>query len=252
MFFASTDRAWEQFGRDDPYFGVLVESKYKAASITQEARRDFFRSGTEHVERIMQRLRQHLGHPCRFQRALDFGCGVGRLTIPLAQYADAVVGMDVSDAMLSEARNNCRRYSQQNITFEKSDDELNLLTEKFDFVHSYIVLQHIPVKRGYRIISNLLSQLEVGGVGVLHVTYAKDCLQRIWLSRVRKYVPLFNNAVNLLRGRNFFAPLMQMNDYDLKRVFRIMQTHRVGDFHAEYTDHGGHLGLVLYFKKLTG
>jgi hypothetical protein len=37
------------------------------------------------------------------------------------------------------------------------------LKGKYDFIHSYIVFQHIPVERGKRIFEKLLAHLETGG-----------------------------------------------------------------------------------------
>jgi SAM-dependent methyltransferase len=249
MLYASTDRAWERFGKADPYFGVLVEPKYKASALTNEARDDFFRSGDEYVERMMKRIDRLFGHECAFNRALDFGCGVGRLILPLARHAKEVIGVDISDSMLEEARRNCQRHNRTNISLVKSDNHLSLLSGRFDLIHSYIVLQHIPVRRGYRLIENLLARLEEGGIGVLHVTYAKAGFMRKWVSRIKKHVPLANNIVNLMRGRRFFAPQMQMNNYDLNRLCWLMQTDNFGEFYAEYTDHGGNWGVILYFQR---
>jgi 2-polyprenyl-3-methyl-5-hydroxy-6-metoxy-1,4-benzoquinol methylase len=249
MFAASTDRAWEQIGKTDPYFGVLVERKYRSSALTAESRDDFFRSGEEHVERMMDRIGRYFDHSCRFQRALDFGCGVGRLVIPLARWTEEAVGIDISESMLCEAKENCRRHHQTNVTLLKCDDRLSSLNGEFDLIHSHIVLQHIPARRGYRIVANLLTHLQAGGVGVIHVTYGKDCLRRKWITWIRKYVPGAVHVVNVIKRRPFFAPAMQMNDYDLNRLLRVLQANHVQDIHAEFTDHGGHIGLILYFQR---
>ena len=50
---------------------------------------------------FMQRSRIEVP-PCA--DALDFGCGVGRLTQPLAARVRQVVGLDISDEMIRRAR----------------------------------------------------------------------------------------------------------------------------------------------------
>ncbi len=80
-------------------------------------------------------------------RALDFGCGVGRLVIPLSKIAESVTGVDVSESMLNEAISNCDNQNVNNANFIKADDNLSMLSGKYDFIHSYIVFQHIPTKR---------------------------------------------------------------------------------------------------------
>jgi SAM-dependent methyltransferase len=247
MLITATDRDWERFGRTDPYFGVLVENKYRTANLQSRIRDEFFRTGEEHISLVIERIRRKFEHCGPFRRALDFGCGVGRLTIPLAKWAEEVVGTDVSPSMLAEARANCRRRNQSNVTLVQSDDRLSRLTGTFDLIHSHIVFQHIPRRRGMRILASLLARLEEEGIGVLQFTYAKDGLKRKLVSYFASRPP-FAGIVNLMRGRGVFSPRMQMNDYDLNRVFRTLQMAGIREFHVESTNHGGHFGLVLYFR----
>jgi len=46
---------------------------------------------------------KRVGRPLRFGRALDFGCGPGRVTRALAAWFDESVGVDVSPVMIAEA-----------------------------------------------------------------------------------------------------------------------------------------------------
>jgi hypothetical protein len=62
-------------------------------------------------------------------------------------------------------------------------------------------------------------------------------------------IPLAKNILNIIKGRSFFSPYMQMNPYNLNRLSRIMQRHGVRDLYVEYIYHTGYLGAVLYFKK---
>ena len=52
----------------------------------------------------MFRQLEDLGVTVSRGRALDFGCGAGRLTRALAARFESVVGVDVADAMLDKAR----------------------------------------------------------------------------------------------------------------------------------------------------
>src|SRR5262249_5509640 len=102
----ATDQAWEYFGRTEPYFGVLTQPAYQMGQLSEAARIEFFESGRRYVEFALEVARNHLDPTFRPARALDFGCGVGRLAIPLARVCESVIGVDVSDAMLTEARKN--------------------------------------------------------------------------------------------------------------------------------------------------
>ena len=71
---------------------------------------------------ILSNIHKHLDPGFQPINALDFGCGVGRLVIPLAKISTSAVGIDVSESMLAEARKNCELNSVHNIDLVKSDD----------------------------------------------------------------------------------------------------------------------------------
>jgi ubiquinone/menaquinone biosynthesis C-methylase UbiE len=246
----SSDHHWEKFGQTDPYFGVLTQHKYKSANLTDESRAEFFKSGEVYVAQVFDTIKQRLYPDVEIKRALDFGCGVGRLIIPLAARAEEVIGVDVSSAMLTEAAENVRESEIKNIQLVKShNDDLTCLDGKFDLIHSYIVFQHIPPKRGLKLVKRLLNHLGDGGVGVLHFTYAKDSAGKKIVAMLRAKVPLVGNFINLIRGRRFFFPLIEMNSYSLNQIMGLLQDCGVSNVHVNFTNHGGFHGTILYFRK---
>jgi SAM-dependent methyltransferase len=252
MFSKKTDREWEKFGKTDPYYGVLTLEKYRLNNLSTDYKEEFFKSGYEYIESVLQTIRTHIDPDYRIDLALDFGCGVGRLVIPLAEISKNVTGVDISESMLLEAKRNCEVKSFKNVDFVKSDDTLSLLkSRKYNFIHSVIVFQHIPAARGVLIFEKLILHLQTGGCGVIHFTYGKvDSLARRTLSNIlKRYIPFGVNFINILKGESFFAPTMQMNKYDLNRLFLIMQKNNVSNFHAEFTNDSGELGIILYFQK---
>jgi len=58
---------------------------------------------------------------------------------------------------------------------------------------------------------------------------------------------------NVLKGRPFDEPMMQMNRYDCNRLFRILQESGCHNVHVRFTETGyfgyGFYGVVLYFRK---
>jgi 2-polyprenyl-3-methyl-5-hydroxy-6-metoxy-1,4-benzoquinol methylase len=247
MFGAKTDREWEKFGKTDPYFGVLSHERFRNRNLTEEQKREFFQSGYEHVAHVLDEVGKHVAPGFAAKRALDFGCGVGRLVIPLAAVTEHVVGIDVSVSMLQEARVNCEQRGVTNADFHKGDDELSAIRGKYDFIHSYIVFQHIPVRRGMAMYRRLLDILDDGGVGVLHFTYASVMSRKV--AALIKRFPMGGAVLNAARGRGFFAPQSQMNCYNLSDLYGELQRRGVRDVYAEYTDHTGHAGVILYFRK---
>lgn len=252
MFNKNTDREWEKFGQNNPYYGVLTLDKYRSTNLTNESKEEFFRSGFEYIDTISKKLMMYIDSEFTITQALDFGCGVGRLVIPLSQISEHVTGIDISASMLQEANRNCEIKSISNVDFVKSDDNLSLLkSRKYNFIHSVIVFQHIPAARGVLIFEKLILHLQTGGCGVIHFTYGKvDSLARRTLSNIlKRYIPFGVNFINIFKGKSFFAPTMQMNKYDLNRLFLIMQKNNISNFHAEFTNDSGELGIILYFQK---
>ena len=167
----NSDRDWEVFGKTDPYFAVLTAPEYHG-QLTGEARAKFFESGEKHIETMLSIIRGRLDPAFAPVRALDFGCGVGRLLVALATRCRDVTGVDISPSMLAEARRNCDAAGATNVRLVQGDDELSSVTGSFDFIHSYIVLQHIPVERGELLVRKLAAMLAPDGVAMVHVTYS--------------------------------------------------------------------------------
>ncbi|HEY1269357.1 MAG TPA: class I SAM-dependent methyltransferase [Candidatus Binatia bacterium] len=246
-----TDWEWECWGATDPYFAVLTQGKYHAAALTPERREEFFESGRAYVAHLFDAIRSRRDPDFAPKRVLEFGCGVGRLVIPLAAVCDTVVAVDVAPSMLAEARANCAARAVRNIEFHLSDDSVAGFGGNYDLIHSYTVFQHIPVARGEGIFARLLARLADGGVGVLHFMYQTPYRTRKLGIFVRKCGFWGKQLINVSRGRGFFSLGMQMNPYDLNRTMAALQQNGVRDFYAEFTDDGGYLGVILFFKKRT-
>src|SRR5687767_10601498 len=110
------ETVWKYFGEKDPYFGVVAIDEMRGDVLVDDARKKFFASGDEHVERLWHELEANFHSVQRPRRALDFGCGVGRVAIPLARRCDEVVGIDISSAMIDEARRNAASFGVDNVT----------------------------------------------------------------------------------------------------------------------------------------
>lgn len=252
----NTDAEWEKWGKKDPYFGVITHEKYRSQNLTEDAIIEFFESGRRHIRHVIEVCRRHLDQDFAPKRVLDFGCGTGRHIIPLAEIAEHVVGLDVSDSMLNEALKNCDKYSVQNVRLLKSDDNLSSLKERFDLIHSHIVFQHIPVKRGRRIFANLLNHLSEGGICVIQFTYSKAIFGMSYGVPPAKW-RIYDSY---MKGKHLFKdllcikspsedPEMQMNPYNLNELFFLIQSAGIHNTHMEFSDHRGELGVFLYFRK---
>ena len=101
---------------------------------------EFFAMGAPELERLEADLPRLPGRDA----ALEIGCGPGRLMRPLSRHFKEIHGVDVSDAMIALARERLRSTPNA-FPHHSSGSDLNLFPdEKFDFVFSYAVFQHIP------------------------------------------------------------------------------------------------------------
>jgi SAM-dependent methyltransferase len=252
----NSDETWRHYGKTDPYFGVLTQDDFRSENLTPEAKARFFQSGDEYVEYVLTTIREHLTPSFEIGRALDFGCGVGRLTIPLARAARSIIGVDVSERALDEAARNCRAHGISNAKFVPSDDGLTAVMERVDFVHSFIVLQHIPPVRGEAIFRRLIGLLEDGGVGAVHFTCSwssQTPLYRRVLAGGYLTVPGLFGIRNVLKGRPFGERLMEMNCYDVTRLMRILHEAGCHRVHVRFTETETYgqpfYGVILFFQK---
>jgi 2-polyprenyl-3-methyl-5-hydroxy-6-metoxy-1,4-benzoquinol methylase len=247
----TTDTAWEEWGRRDPYFGVITDPKFLRAALSEFSKREFFGSGESHVHGVLGTIRKHIDAEFAPRTVLDFGCGVGRLLIPFAKIADEVVGLDVSSSMLLEAGRNCDERQIRNVRLLESDDSLSTLTGSFDLIHSCIVFQHIPVERGRAIFVKLLQHLRPGGVAALQLTYSKTRFASTCgvASQVQATASSSDAAAQSTPVNA--DPEIQMNPYNINEIFFLTQCRGVQRLHVEFSDHGGELGAFFFFS-VTG
>jgi magnesium-protoporphyrin O-methyltransferase len=88
----------------------------------------------------------------------DAGCGVGSLSIPLAQAGAIVFASDISEKMVGEARERAGDLAQSNLTFAVQD--LEALTGHYHTVVCLDVLIHYPQEKAAEMIAHLSSLAE--------------------------------------------------------------------------------------------
>jgi ubiquinone/menaquinone biosynthesis C-methylase UbiE len=246
----SADADWELWGDKNPYFAVIGDPRCLDANLDGAAIQEFFSSGERHVEHLYEVIRKAIRPEFQPARVLDYGCGTGRLVIPFSARAQTVVGIDISTGMLKKARGNCDKFGASSAQLLHLDEMPSLAPGSFDFVHSFIVFQHIPVAEGELILHELIELLAEGGIGALHFTYSRprSVLKRAALA-LRYRFRIVHKLVNLIKGRSLSAPGMQMNEYSMNRIFNILMDAHCTIMRVEFSDHSGARGAMLYFEK---
>ncbi len=167
---------WEHLGKLDPYWAVLTQEEFKTSKRDVAA---FFATGENDILGIFREMEQRGIRP-NLDTALDFGCGVGRISRALSARFETVIGTDVSEAMLEEARrvNSCFK----NLKFVRnSPDRLDTVEPRtVDFVYTAIVLQHMPRDRQEVFLTSLCGALRPGGVMAFHTPSRRLYSNRVW------------------------------------------------------------------------
>jgi SAM-dependent methyltransferase len=246
----STDRDWEAWGDQNPYFAVLTDPKYWNVKLGGKALEDFFASGERHVDHVYEVIRSTIRQDFQPARVLDYGCGTGRLVVPFAARSQAVAGIDVSPSMLQHARENCTAFGATSARLLHLAEMDSLDVASFDLVHSVLVFQHIPVARGEALLRKLIGLIAEGGVGALQFTFSapRSVLRRL-LTPLRNRIGLLNGLINLMRGRPFSTPLMQMNCYSMNRIFEILIELNCSKVYVEFANEHSPGGAMLYFER---
>ena len=141
MSLARDRRDWEALGERDPMWAVWTHPERRDGGWAGHER-EFFDGGAGEVGKVLATGARH-GLPSRRRSALDFGCGVGRLSRALSAYFDDVLGVDISEPMVERARE--LNADQPGCRFEVNlTPRLEGLRDKsFDLVLSLITLQHV-------------------------------------------------------------------------------------------------------------
>jgi ubiquinone/menaquinone biosynthesis C-methylase UbiE len=128
---------WNRRAREDAKY-------YVAFGRRGQDDEEFFASGVDLARGLARELeRLPPGNP-RARRALEIGCGLGRLMLPLAPLFGEIHGVDVSDEMIRLAREKLRGIPHAHVHLTSGADLAAFADDSFDFVYSYAVFQHIP------------------------------------------------------------------------------------------------------------
>jgi SAM-dependent methyltransferase len=150
---------WNELGRSDPFAAIITRAADRGGSWDVE---EFFAIGRADAERFMADL-DRLRPSLRRGSALDFGCGVGRITRALSEHFESVVGIDIARSMIAHARVLNRSYPRCRFVVNRAPHLRQFPTGGFDVAYSRLVLQHLPPRVVTRYVRELIRVLAPGG-----------------------------------------------------------------------------------------
>jgi len=205
---AHVQTVWENYGRTEPHWSVLTGDKFKANVISENCD-EFYASGQSAIRNLSATAARYGIDLGQYKSCLELGCGVGRLTVWLAQQFEKVVAADISAPHLELAREAAARFNRGNVSFVGLSSMNSLKeVERFDVFFSLITLQHNPPPIIAAMLSEILNKLNDGGIAYFQVPTYK----RGYSFRINDYINNFDNFDK-----------MEMHVFPQDELFRLVE-----------------------------
>lgn len=210
---------WDAFGKTDPLYAILTDKGKEGQGWGTE---EFFASGVKEIDNLMDHIHS-LGLEVPRRRALDFGCGVGRLTQSLTAHFSEVCGVDIAPSMIKLA-NKYNRHGDKCRYYLNPDQDLKIFDNNgFDFIYSNITLQHMAPRYSQNYIQEFLRILSPEGLLVFQLPDAPASAHKRTLRQVIKSLTpdaLLSMYRKLRHGD--FKPVMQMYGVDKNQLVNLL------------------------------
>jgi SAM-dependent methyltransferase len=232
---------WEELAALDPMWAILSEKEKRGNKWSAP---DFFATGKDEIDGLMEEISTLSHHRTR---ALDFGCGLGRLTRSLLDYYDEAHGIDVSETMIRRAR---QFTPECHFHVNDSPDLWEFSDSTFDLVYTNRVLQHMPSPK---VIAEYLREFfritKPGGLVVFQVPHRKS---------IRNAFNLKRSAYHLLKTLGLHSEVlfsrlrlhpMRMTAIPRTHVLEIIEASS-GELIKQRPDSSAHFAVFYYCRRL--
>ena len=195
---------WDHLAQLDPLGAICTDPQKDGRKWVPE---EFFRTGVREIQTVLNYVQSlGLGADCKLP-ALDFGCGVGRLTSALSNYFDECWGVDIAPTMIELAKKFHHDNSRCKFLLNQSDHLRSFPDGTFGFIYSSIALQHMKQEYVRRYLLEFVRALKPGGILVFQVA-DRNSLTR----RIRNFVGI-RRRMNRLLGRKISPVLLMEMHY---------------------------------------
>lgn len=181
--------------------------------------------GTGEVNKVQRDIRE--GHKQTVDTALnwlksdgnlaelsicDAGCGVGSLSIPLAEAGANVFASDISEKMVGEAKEKAQASNLDNLTFAVQD--LEELSGSYHTVICLDVLIHYPQDKAAQMIAHLASLAE----SRLILSFAPKTLALSLLKKIGEFFPGPSKTTRAYQHREAdIIKILEQNGFAIER-----------------------------------
>jgi SAM-dependent methyltransferase len=187
-------RSWDLLGKRNSLGAILTGDE---GGIREWNLEEFLATGRLDAQRFIADL-QRIAPAVSRARALDFGCGVGRVTRALAEYFDRVVGADIALSMVSQAQRLNADIPNASFVLNPAPHLRQFQTGSFDVIYCRLVLQHLRPRRVRRYLTELIRVLAPEGMMMVQIPGEPDfadpeeafCRAPVTGSGLKLYAPL--------------------------------------------------------------
>jgi ubiquinone/menaquinone biosynthesis C-methylase UbiE len=226
-------------------WAICVDPEKRGRRWTQE---EFFATGELEISHIMEYLRSQGLSPLNTAAALDFGCGVGRLTSALSRYFDECWGVDISPTMIQLARGFHKDNPRCRFWLNEADHLAKFPDGYFGFIYSSITLQHVPNRYVRKYLLELMRVLKPGGIFVFQIP---DRDKRRLIRKVREFLRLRRRVRRLVVGKRLDTLDMEMNCFPEKKIRELIsgKNVRIVDVKLTNSTEGGFNGNIQFLGR---
>ncbi len=161
-------RYWTQAGEAAPHWSVLTDDRFLPQNIA--ANLDAFYGAGAWDAQVLDATLARIGRRTdEFAHCVDYGCGVGRVTLQMARRFARVTGLDISAPHLNLARETFRRAGLDHVALTQVMPDNMMPVAGCDFWYSRIVLQHSPPPVAMNILRHAFRSLSTGGVAMFQI-----------------------------------------------------------------------------------
>jgi SAM-dependent methyltransferase len=204
-------RHWDEYGRSDPLWAILTAPDKKGNRWSID---EFLQTGRDEIAALVAYL-DGLGLCGTRRRALDFGCGAGRLSHALATHFEQVIGLDIAPSMIDAARTLHAGVRGLEFRVNASDRLDSVASSSIDLVYTRLVLQHMPARYVRAYLAEFVRVLSPTGVLVFQLPSADALPVKVEGHALKRLLP--RPVISMIRAVRRLREFPRMEMHGLPR-----------------------------------